>query len=56
MSSNYDRQFPGVPLQFGQIVERVGATQLGHVNQAHEQVADLCPVSSYTIPLELKSL
>ena len=35
------RQFPGVPLQFGQVVERVGAAQLRGVNQTHEQVADL---------------
>ena len=38
------RQFLGVPLQLGQIVERVGAAQLAGVDQAHEQVADLRPV------------
>ncbi len=35
---------PGVPLQLGQVVERVGAAQLAGVNQAHEQVAHLRPV------------
>ena len=39
-------QFPGVALQLDQIVEGVGATQLAGVDQAHEQIADLCPVQS----------
>jgi hypothetical protein len=30
-----------VPLEFGKVGERVGAAQLGRVNQAHKQVADL---------------
>jgi hypothetical protein len=29
-----------VPLQLGQVVERVGVVQLAGVDQAHEQVAD----------------
>jgi len=33
-----------MPLEFGQIVGPVGAAQLAGVNQAHVQVADLCPV------------
>lgn len=33
-----------VPLQFGQVVERVGVAQLAGVNQTHEQVAHLRPV------------
>ncbi len=38
------REFQGVPLEFGQGVERVRAAQLCRVNEAHEQVADLRPV------------
>ena len=38
------RQFPGMLLQLDQVVERVGATQLARVNQAHKQVPDLGPV------------
>ncbi len=34
------RERVGVPLQLGQVVERVGLVQLAGVDQAHEQVAD----------------
>jgi len=33
-------QFRGVPQQFGQIVERIGAVELARMNQAHEQITD----------------
>jgi hypothetical protein len=36
--------FIGVPLQLGKIVEGIGATQLGGVNQAHEDVTDLSAI------------
>ena len=31
-------QFRGVPQQFGEIVERIGAVELARMNQAHEQI------------------
>ena len=37
-------EFAGVPLQFGQIVERVGPAQLAGMNEAHEQIAHLSAV------------
>ena len=37
-------QLLGVPLQFDQVVEGVGAAQLAGVDQRHEQIPDLCPV------------
>jgi hypothetical protein len=33
-------QLLGVPLQLGQIVERIDAVQFAGVDQAHEQIAD----------------
>ena len=33
-----------MPLQFGQVVERVRTVQLARMDQTHEQVADLCSV------------
>ena len=38
------RKCVGVPLQLGQVVERIGLVQLAGVDQAHEQVADAGPV------------
>src|SRR5262245_1239317 len=38
------RDLVGVPLQLGQVVERVGLVQLAGVDQAQEQVADAGPV------------
>ena len=35
------RRLRGVPLQFGEVVEGVGAAQFTGVDQAHEKVADL---------------
>src|SRR5579871_6046794 len=35
-----DRNLLDVPLQLGQVIERVGVVQLAGVDQAHEQVAD----------------
>ncbi len=32
-------KFPRVPLQLGQIVERVGARELADMDQAHERVS-----------------
>ncbi len=36
-----------MPLQLGQIVERVGATELVGVDQAHEQIADVSAVLGF---------
>src|SRR5450755_5043779 len=33
-------QLLGVPLQLGQIIERIGSVQLAGVDQTHEQIAD----------------
>jgi len=33
-------QFRGVPQQFGEIVERIGAVELAGMNQAHKQITD----------------
>ena len=33
-------QLLGVPLQLGQIVERIGPIQFAGVDQTHEQIAD----------------
>lgn len=33
-------QFLGVPQQFGEIVERIGAVELARMNQVHEQITD----------------
>ena len=33
-------QFFGVPLQLGEIVERIGSVQFAGVDQTHEQIAD----------------
>jgi hypothetical protein len=38
------RHFPGVALQFHQVVKGVGAAQLAGVDQTHEQIAHLRPV------------
>ena len=35
------RHFRGVALQFGEVVEGVGAAQFAGVDQAHEKIADL---------------
>ncbi len=35
------RQFRGVLLQFGEVMEGVGAAQFAGVDQAHEKIADL---------------
>lgn len=35
------REFLGVFLQFGQVIQGVDAVQLAGVNQTHEQVADV---------------
>ena len=34
----------GVPLQLGEVDERIDATEFGGVDQAHEQVADFCTI------------
>ena len=34
------RQFACVPLQLGEVVERIGVGQFAGVDQAHEQIAD----------------
>lgn len=34
-------QFPGILLELGQVVERIGSARLAGVDQAHEQVAYL---------------
>ena len=39
------RKLVGVPLQLGQVVERVGLVQLARVDQAHEQVTDTSAVA-----------
>jgi hypothetical protein len=39
------RQFCGVPLQLGQIVERIAAAQLTRVDETHEQVAHMCAIA-----------
>src|SRR5512135_3195740 len=39
-----DRKRVGVPLQLGQVVERVGLVQLAGVDQAHEKIANAGPV------------
>ena len=50
------RQLQRVPLQLGQIVERVGAAQLAGVDQRHEQIAHLRavqrPVEQRVLPMQ----
>ena len=38
------RQFRGVSLQLGKIIERIGAAQLASMNQTPEQVTHLSPL------------
>lgn len=40
------RQFPGMTLELGQVVEGVGVAQLAGMDQAHEQIAHLGAVQS----------
>lgn len=38
------RQLAGVFLQLRQIVKRIGAAQFTSVDEAHEEIADLCAI------------